>query len=350
MQINKVVDGGGKLLKSGHDLKYYLGMLSPLIAILISFMVSGLVVLISGGDPIEAYASLLRGAFGSLAGIENTIRFTIPLVLLALSFAICDRCGYFNIGQEGQMVAAALAVTWVPLWLPTAPAWAQMALMIVTGALAAGIMALIPAVFKFLLGIDEVVLGVLINYILVLLASYALLYTPIADANASVPMSKPIEPAITPVLAVVAVIVIILGYAILMQNTVPGYQLRMIGKNVQFAKACGIPSMKIVLSAVLIGGVLSGIASIGEVLGVYHKMYDGFAAGMGFNGITAALIGKETPAGMVLGALMLGALQGGSVLLSVETNTPAEMVQVVQGFIMFFATLNVLNFAIKRRR
>ncbi|NMC80925.1 MAG: hypothetical protein GYA59_16300 [Chloroflexi bacterium] len=79
-------------------------------------------------------------------------------------------------------------------------------------------------------------------------------------------------------------------------------------------------------------------------------MYDGFAAGMGFNGITAALIGKETPAGMVLGALMLGALQGGSVLLSVETNTPAEMVQVVQGFIMFFATLNVLNFAIKRRR
>lgn len=333
----------------GAAAKKALGLLNPVAAIFIAFLMAGLVVLILGGDPIEAYAVLLKGAFGSLAGLKNTVRYTLPILLLALSFSICNRCGYFNIGQEGQMFSAALAVAWVPQLMPAAPPFAQVVLMILFGALVGGIVALVPALFKFLLGVNEIVIAVLMNYIITLLSSYLLLYSPIADPNASIPMSWPILPALSSGFAVAAVIVIVAAYGIGLQRTSGGHQLRMIGKNPRFARACGLPTIQMVLAMALLGGAFSGLAAVGEIAGVYHKMYEGFAVGMGYNGMTAALIGKGSPLGMALGALVLGALQSGSVTLSVETNVPAELVQVVQGFVMFFATVNVLRFGLGKK-
>ena len=82
------------------SLKKLLGGLSPVVAVLIAFAVAGLVVLASGGNPLEAYRALAKGALGSWVGIKNTIRYTLPIILLAFSFSICNRCGYFNIEKE----------------------------------------------------------------------------------------------------------------------------------------------------------------------------------------------------------------------------------------------------------
>lgn len=335
---------------SGETLKAKaLGLVSPVAAILISFLMAGIVVVISGGNPIEAYGALLKGAFGSMAGLKNTVRYTLPILMLALSFALCDRCGYFNIGQEGQMFAAALMVAWVPQLLPAAPTVVQTIAIILLGALTGGVVALIPAIFKFILGINEIVIAVLMNYIITLLSSYLLINASFADPSASMPMSLYINASLPALLMVGAVIFIVAAYGLGMQKTVPGYQLRMIGKNPRFAKACGLPSLRIILIMALIGGAFSGLAAVGEVAGVYHKMYEGFATGMGYNGMTAALIGKGGPVGMLFGSLVLGALQSGSVTLSVETSVPAEMVQVVQGFVMFFATVNILRFGFRKK-
>lgn len=325
-----------------------LGLLTPAAAILIAFLMAGIVVLISGGDPLEAYGALLRGAFGSLAGLKNTVRYTLPILMLALSFALCDRCGYFNIGQEGQMFAAALAAAWVPQLLPGVPVVGQTLVMVLLGALVGGLVALIPALFKFLLGINEIVIAVLMNYLITLMSSYLLLHAPFADPSASMPMSLYLEAALPAWAMIGAVVLIVSVYGLGMRWTVPGYELRMIGKNPRFARACGLPTVRMILVMALVGGAFSGLAAVGEVAGVYHKMYEGFAAGMGYNGMTAALIGKGGPVGMVLGSLVLGALQSGSVTLSVETSVPAELVQVVQGFVMFFATVNLLRFGLRR--
>ena len=103
------------------SLKKLLGGLSPVVAVLIAFAVAGLVVLASGGNPLEAYRALAKGALGSWVGVKNTIRYTLPIILLAFSFSICNRCGYFNIGQEGQMYFAALGIAFVPQVIPNAP-------------------------------------------------------------------------------------------------------------------------------------------------------------------------------------------------------------------------------------
>ena len=115
------------------SLKKLLGGLSPVVAVLIAFAVAGLVVLASGGNPLEAYRALAKGALGSWVGIKNTIRYTLPIILLAFSFSICNRCGYFNIGQEGQMYFAALGIAFVPQVIPNAPLWVQAVVMVAAG-------------------------------------------------------------------------------------------------------------------------------------------------------------------------------------------------------------------------
>ncbi len=325
-------------------------LINPVIAVAIAFIVSGLVVTISGGNPLEAYAALAKGAFGSLNSIKTTVRYMLPILLLAMSFAFCNRCGYFNIGQEGQMYAAVLTICWLQLVCAGLPQWLTAILMILGASVAAGVMSLIPALLKFILGINEVVVAILLNYIILQLSEYLLLYTPIASSGTSIPMSLNIEPTLSKPLMVVAVVCIVIAYMLIMRNTVPGFRVRMVGYNPTFAKANGIQTIRVVLVVSLLGGALAGLAAAGETMGIYHKMYRAYADGMGFSGMTAALIGKQNPLGMVLGSLLLGALQSGAVNLSVMTDVPAEMVLVVKGFVMLFATINLLQFLLVRNR
>lgn len=318
-------------------------ILNPILAIMVAFVAAGLVVSISGDSPLEAYAALLRGAFGNLPGVRNTIRYTIPIVLLAFSFSLCQRCGYFNIGQEGQMYVAATVAAFVSQALAGTPLMLRVTVIMVCSCAAAGVVALIPALIKVLLGVNEIVVAVMMNYILSLFSSWTLLYSSIADQNASMPKSIPIPEQISQTGLFIAMVVIILLYQFILHHTTAGYQLRITGKNSRFAGACGLSPRRVIFTAAFVAGVLAGFAALGEVLGVYHILYDGFPAGMGYNGMTATLIGQHNPLGIVLGAVVLGALQSGSVLLSIDTSVSAEMVQVVQGFVMFFATVNIIR-------
>ena len=213
------------------SLKKLLGGLSPVVAVLIAFAVAGLVVLASGGNPLEAYRALAKGALGSWVGVKNTIRYTLPIILLAFSFSICNRCGYFNIGQEGQMYFAALGIAFVPQVIPNAPLWVQAVVMVAAGALFGGLISLLPAVFKFLFGVNEVVIAILMNYIILLLTDYLLNNGPIAKADTTVPMSVNLAPSLNTTLILIAVVAIIIAYALCIRGTVPGYELRMIGHN-----------------------------------------------------------------------------------------------------------------------
>ena len=323
-------------------------ILNPVLAILVAFIAAGLVVSISGDSPLEAYSALLRGAFGSKSGILNTVRYTVPIVLLSFSFSLCQRCGYFNIGQEGQMYAAATVAAFVSRAMEGTPLFLRMIVIICAACVASGIVTLIPAVLKTLLGINEIVVAVMMNYIFSLFSSWSLLYSGIADKNASMPKSLPIPEQISQAGLVVAMLAIVLLYQFILHRTTIGYQLRITGQNNQFARASGLSPKRIIFTAAFVAGLLSGLAAVGEILGVYHIVYDGFAAGMGYNGMTATLIGQHNPLGIFLGATVLGALQSGSVLLSIDTSVSAEMVQVVQGFVMFFATVNIIRYSVRR--
>lgn len=326
----------------------WLKPLSSAAAIVMAFLIAGFVVFLSGEDPGTAYRALFRGAFGSLTGLKNTVRYSIPIIMLGFSFAICNDCGFFNIGQEGQMYAAAIAAAGAALIGAGLPRGLQLLLIIAAAVIAGGILCLIPAVLKFVFGVNEVIVSMLLNYIMVLLTNYLLLNSSIGITGRTTPSSIEFEPRIEAWVLAGLSALIMLAYALFMKNTVPGYRLRMTGRNADFAKANGIRVRKIILSACFLGGAFSALSAVGEILGIYHRVYDGFAENLGFYGMTAALIGSQSTSGLIFGGIILGALQSGSVSLTVMTDVSSDMVLVVQGFVMLFATVNILRILGKR--
>lgn len=317
---------------------------NPVLSILIAFIMAGLVVTISGGKPIDAYRAIAKGAFGSSSGIRNTFRYTFPLLLLAMSFALCNKCGYFNIGQEGQMYASVIAICWVQKLCGNLPQPILMVLIIFAAMLAGAIMCLLPALLKVILKVNEVIIAILLNNLLVSFLTYSVLYTGIASPKSSKPKSLTIVPEIPLTAVLIATLVILIVYALVLKNTVPGFRLRMIGMNSNFASSSGIHTIKTMLIVSALGGALAGLAASGEVLSIYHETYSAYADGMGFTSMTAALIGKGNAVGMMLGSLLLGALSSGAVNLSIATDTPSEMILVIKGFVMLFATINILQY------
>lgn len=313
------------------------------IAVIVAFLMGGLMVLISGDSPAETYYVLLKGAFGGLGAIQNTLRYTIPIILLAYSFSVCGRCGYFNISQESQMYSASLAMVIVSEWTQGFPTILRLLLMMAAGCGASVLACLIPAAAKFGLGVSEVVVGVMMNYLMANLTKHMIAFSFIANPNSSSPMSVPIEESVSPLLITAGTVAIIVLYQFTLKKTVPGYRLTIVGKNPVFADASGIPSRRILLSSAVVGGLLTGICAIGEMLGYYHMIYSDFAADIGFNGMTAALLGVNNAIGMVLGSLLLGALKSGSILLTVMTSVPSELVDCIKGFVMFFATVTFIR-------
>jgi len=322
---------------------------NPVLAIIIAFIMGGLIVLLSGESPVAAYTTILNGAFGSAKGIGNTIRYAIPMVLLAYSFSICDRCGYFNIGHEAQIYGAAIAVGAVSQAVNTLPVWLQMILMILAGCAAAVIVCVIPALVKYKLGASEIVVGVMLNYMMALLLNHLLKFSFIGDQSKSTLMSKGIEGDISQGALLVIVLCVVAFYYFILKRSVVGYRLQVVGRNPLFANASGLPSTKVIFTSAIVGGVLSGVVACGEIFGNYDVIYSGFAADFGFNGMTAALIGSGHPVGMVFGSLLFGALRSGSGTLDVATNVPVEIVDCVQGFVLLFASVSIIRRALNRK-
>ncbi|GHU67072.1 ABC transporter permease [Clostridia bacterium] len=329
----------------------YLNSFNPIFAVLIAFLVSGLMVLLSGGSPIEAYIAIARGAFGSMSSIMSTIRFTLPLLLLAIAFTMCNKCGYFNIGQEGQMYASALTITWVQISFGNSlPVPILFLLMLVCGAVVGGLVSLLPAYLKLKFGVNEIVMGILLNYTILRLSDFLLQNTALGKPHANTSMSVFYIPSIpTPVLAVIACLIVIV-YAFIEKKTIPGYRLRMVGSNPIFAQFSGLNKTKIVLVVAMLSGVLASLTSTGELVGIYKCFYYNYADGLGFSAMTAALIGKQSVVGMLFGALLLGALQSGAIGLSVSASASPEIVILVRGFVMLFGTISVLQYFMHERR
>ncbi len=181
-------------MKNTNTSRFVSYLLNPIIAVIIAFIMGGLVVAVSGGNPLQAYKALFIGSFGSWSAITRTIRFTLPIIMLGLSFAVCERSGYFNIGQEGQMYAASIGIAFAQYLFRDLPDGILLIIMLAAAILLAGLICFIPALLKTKIGTDEVIIAMLLNYILVLLTNYLLLYSPIAEKGKSTALSIEITP------------------------------------------------------------------------------------------------------------------------------------------------------------
>jgi simple sugar transport system permease protein len=333
-------------------------LLFPAAAVAAAFVVGGLLVLAVGDHPLLTYELLLGSALTWPDGIGYTLFYATPLIFTGLAVAVAYRCGLLNIGAEGQLYVAAFATAWAGITFASLPALALVPLCFLVAILAGGAWGAIPGVLKARFGAHEVITTIMLNFVAVALASYFTQYhykpagdpiletVPIGDA-ARIPRLGRFLPGFPEripanVAFLVALVACLLVYLFLWRTRF-GFEIRATGASPAAAQYGGIATGRQVVLAMALSGALAGMVAINEVLGYRYRYYDGFSAGYGFTGIAVALLGRNHPLGVVVAALLFGALLRGGLFVDIFTeHVSKDLVMVLQGLIILFVAAEAI--------
>ncbi len=337
----------------------------PVLSVLIALVLGGIFVAATGKDPVAAYRALVEGAFGSPYDITETIVSSIPLTLTGLSVAIAFRTGLFNIGAQGQLLAGALAAGWAGAWFATLPAILLLPIVVAFGMGGGAFYGAIVGLLKALRGVNEVITTIMLNYTVVFVMHWLLQNGPFTAENAlGTPASTPIGagarlPVILPnelvpfsrlhagiFLAALAVVF----FWFLLWRTSLGYELRAVGLGARAAAQAGIdPASRMVIVMAIAGG-FAGLGGMIEVSGLFGRVYDGFSSSYGFDAIAVALLGKNSPVGIVLAAVLFGAFVHGGAIMQANAGISSHLVSIVQAFVLFVVAAETVVGALVRPR
>jgi len=345
-------------------MKKLLGELAfPAIAVAAAFLVGGIIVLAVGDSPFLVYKLFFSSAFGTVDGIGYTLFNATPLIFTGLAVAVAFKCGLLNIGAEGQLVAGAFVTAWVCLMLKGWPVVVVVVLAALGAMIIGGIWSGIPGVLKARFGAHEVITTIMMNFIAANIVSYLtqhhyrrqgdpILETlPIAETTDG-RLTGPHIPRMHALLAplginfpdrlplnaafLLALLACVVVYVFLWK-TKWGYELRAVGLSAGAAEYGGISISRNIVLAMVISGMLAGMVGINEVLGNRYRYYDGFSASYGFTGIAVALLGRNHPLGVLLAAILFGALNRSGLFIDIFTkNVSKDWVVILQAIIILF--------------
>lgn len=323
-------------------------MLAPLMAIGLALLSIAVVFWIFGTNPLVLYQKIFMGAFGSWYGLSKTLTKSIPLLLCGVGLAVVFKMNFWNIGAEGQLLMGVIGATWVALYLaPEAPFWLMIPLMFGVGFAAGAGLGIIPAVLKVKFRANEVITSLMLVYIIQELAKY-LIYGPWKGPQEwGFPYSSkfPIAgwlPTIPQTRIHYPTLILGLGLAIfiylLMRRTKFGYEIEVLGASPETARYSGLKSGRITLLAMVISGGLAGLAGVGEVAGIHHRLLDplGISPGYGFTAIIVAWLGTLHPLLIILAAFLFGGLLVGGDAIQVSLGFPMGVIKIFNGVILFF--------------
>ncbi|MDO8963318.1 MAG: ABC transporter permease [Coriobacteriia bacterium] len=343
---------------------------TPLLSVLLAMITGSFIVLLSGHDPVAAFAALWDGAFGTPYQIGETIMRATPLIFTGLAVAYGFRAGLFNIGAEGQLYMGGLAAAWLGIALGGLPWYVSVPAMLAGGALAGAAWAFIPALLKAKVGAHEVITTMMFSWIARYFVSYMLdgpMKAPGPDGlPGQIPVSSmlpassqlpkfsavfPFLPANNAHVGFLIAIACAVGIWLLLKYTTLGYEARAVGFNPFAAENGGISIAATTIWSLCISGGLAALSGVSEVMGVYGRMSDQFSAGFGFTGIAVALLAKNNPLGVIPAALLFGGLSAGAGIMQLNANVPDKLVDIVQALVIFFvAAESLVTWFIKRRQ
>jgi len=313
------------------------------LSVAIALVVSAVIVAATGGDPWLAFRALVEGAFGSSYGLSEVAVKTCPLLLTGLAVAIAFRTGIWNIGAEGQLLAGAIAFTWLGTPPRALPEWCALPAGLLLAALAGALWSGLAGVLKVYRGVDEVIGTIMLNFIALGLLGY-LVNGPMMEAAGSYPQSDAIAaamrlPRLFPGLRVHAGLPLALLLAaatyVLLFKTVRGYELRAVGANDKAARLAGISVRRNILATFLLSGALAGLAGGIEVAAITFRLYERFSPGYGFTAIAVSLLGRLHPVGVIAAALLFGALDAGASAMQRVAGVSSVLVTLIQATVIF---------------
>ncbi|MBY5161627.1 ABC transporter permease [Salsipaludibacter albus] len=293
-----------------------------------------------------AYGALFRGALGGPRAWSETLVSATPLILTGLAFALPFRALIINIGGEGQFLGGALLGGLVGFGVTGLPMVIHLPLTLLAGFLGGAIVGWVAGILKARTGAHEVITTIMLNNIMILLTDYLLLTALFQRPDRPDPISKAVAGSATlPLLFgagfrvhwgfVLAVLVAIATWWMLERSTL-GFEIKAVGHNPRAARFAGMNPDRIYWLVLAIAGGLAALGGIVQLSGVQGRITPGFAAGLGFDGITVALLGRSSPLGVIAAALLFGGLRAGGLAMQADTQISLDLVTVLQALIVIF--------------
>lgn len=340
------------------------GLVIPLLAVFTALVISGAIIMLTGSsfaEMLEAYKALLQGSVGSLRAISQTLTEATPLIFTGLAVALAFRAGLFNIGGEGQLLMGGMLAVLAGFTFTGLPWFIHLPLAIVAGAIGGAIWGFIPGLLKAKTGAHEVIVTIMMNYIAYRLVDYLLKSTLFQREGRNDPISKNIQDSaqlppllqwLDPAATVHFGLFLALGAAAfiwwLLFRTNTGFEFRAVGANPSAARYAGMSVTKVYILVMSISGALAGLAGTGQVLGLLDRASPGFSAGLGFDGIAVALLGRSNPVGVVAAAVLFGGLNAGGQYMQANADVGIDLISVIQALIIIFVAAPALISAIYR--
>jgi general nucleoside transport system permease protein len=360
------------------------GVIVPLLTVVLAFLAGGLVILATGHNPLSTYKAIFDGTgltwffpwtsaedrATDALNLQQTLLVTTPLILTGLAVAFAFRCGLFNIGGQGQYLVGSYVAVWVGSSFADMPKLPHLLLAIAAAAAAGAVWAGIAGLLKATVGAHEVISTIMLNYIAIWIGAWLFgLGGPLqSDTQASVPVSNDVAPsARLPVFwgdpelqglhvgLFIALAALVIFWVILNRSTI-GYEVRAVGLNPEAARYGGISVARNYILVMAVCGVFAGIAGSMDVLGWQFRIAtnDIAIANLGFLGIAAALLGRNTAIGTLFGALLFGALLSGTSQRNLdptifEPELAANLTWVIQGLVILVVSAPVIVTTLVRR-
>lgn len=326
------------------DKNFDIGKLyAPMGVVVVAMVVTVLVTQLCGFNSLQALLAMLIGAFSPARWSETLLR-TTPLIFTGLAVAIPYQCGLFNIGAEGQLLMGGLVAALIGSTTSGIPKILHLPLALMGSIAAGGLFGVLPAILKQKLGAHEIITSMMLNYVALLFTSYLVNYPLKAEGvlpqtvvvNASSELTRITSSSQLSTSLLIAILLVVI-MNVLLWNTPTGYEIRAVGHNPTACRMKGINVTQTVVVSMAIGGALAGIGGGGEVLGTYRRFIQAFSPGYGYDGIAVALLGRTHPIGVLLSALLLGALRSGGTYMEQSAGVPADFVSIIQGVIILVA-------------
>ncbi|MGZ9166306.1 MAG: ABC transporter permease [Anaerolineales bacterium] len=321
----------------------------PIIAVLLALLVGAVILQISGASPIQAYTALFKGAFGSLKAFGRTLEKATPLVFSGLAVAFAFKAGLFNIGAQGQLLFGAIVSAIVGYKLSGLPPFLHATLALLCGGIAGALYGIIPGALKTYTGAHEVITTIMLNYIAINITDYLadgplkdttpgniVARTPAILDSAKIPSIQGI-----PLGFLLAIIAAIIVWWLLWRTTI-GFEIRTTGLNPNAARYAGIRVAFTVILTMIISGFLAGLGGAVETQGIVYRYQPGFNAGLGFDGITIALLGQTHPLGILPASILVGAMKAGASQMQFDAHVAKEITDVIQALMLFFIAADVI--------
>ena len=341
------------------DSERWSGITVPILSLLLSLITASILLLILGKNPLVAFLSFLQGSgfvakssYGGGAGMLTDfftfLNVLAPMLLASLGFVVAFRAGLFNIGIAGQMLASGFLAT-AFIGYSGMSAWAAKPLVILVGAAAGGLLGAFVGFLKYRFNIHEVVSTIMLNYIVSYLTGF-FINSKFADpltrsmkicsnearlswTNVQISGMKCSLP-----LGILLAAIAVVAVKFLFDKTVFGFELRAVGRNPLCARYTGIKVGRRIVAALMLSGILAGLAGVTYYCGYYNTIVPKSLSSMGYDAIAVALLGNSTPIGCIFASILITIFQNGSNYMSSTLGVAKEIASLITGILLLFSS------------